>query len=290
MTAPGAEGPLSATYAESVALAGLQLDGEQEFSVRLARFPGRNRGGLWLSALVGGRRFAGAASGVELGALRGRTPVEADAVVFEVSGDPTAARFESRDRHSGAMLGIVRATGRVQRADHPDEGAGDERVSIEAEFRAAHEGVRVRPGRLEVMGRVTAILTTPDRVYRLEVPGKWHEQTGERPRFAPAFTYFNLLGESAALLASRTANRPWGYALLDGRVVRVTDFTIDPYGTPRRAFRVALEDDRVVEGEARVKRETSVPIEGRRRPGALVVARTRLGDMVGHLNDWDPGD
>ncbi len=41
--------------------------------------------------------------------------------------------------------------------------------------------------------------------FELDVPGKWHEQTGERPRFAPRFTYFNVMSEDVALLASKGA-------------------------------------------------------------------------------------
>ncbi len=278
---------ISPTFAESVALEGVSLDGEREFSVRLGRFPGRGEGTLWVSAFVGRKRFGGADGPLELGIFGDVTPVDAADVTFEVSGQ-ASARFESRERHSKAMVGHLTASAQLHDSLHPPPGRGSIPITIEADFVATHEGVRVRPGRLEVMGRVTAVVKTPSGEYSLEVPGKWHEQTGERPRFAPRFTYFAVQGEDVGLLASAGARGAWGYALLDGKTTRVTGFSIDPQGPPIRAFRVDLLDGRTLEGEAIVKRETSVPIEGQRRPGATVITNTNVGVLVGHLNDWDP--
>jgi hypothetical protein len=157
---------------------------------------------------------------------------------------------------------------------------------------------------MEVFGTVEGTITTPRGVHRLSGRGKYHEQTGERPRFAGAFTYFAIQGDGGSLLArvgeaapapptTPAAPRPgsgatWGFALLDGETVAVKTFTIDPLGTPERAFSVELADGRTIEGETEIVRETSVPIEGERRPSATVAVSTNLGRMIGHLNDWQP--
>ena len=50
------------------------------------------------------------------------------------------------------------------------------------------------------------------------------------------------------------------------------------------------DSGQVIEGEAAVRRQNSVPIEGQRRPGSTVVLTTNVGKMAGHLNDWQPRD
>jgi hypothetical protein len=289
--------PISAHYAESAALVGWSADGSEEVSVRLARSPARGVGTLWLSIFEGAWSYSVALDPVTLGDERGRTAVEDGDATFAVGGpaSPTSgqapagkARFACRARHSAAMACTIEAEAVAHRTPHPPLGAGTFPVRLEATFIASHLGVSARPGRLEVFGRVDATIETPQGVRRLAVPGKWHEQTGERPRFAGAFTYFSVTGRGGSLLALNVAGGTAGFALLDGHTVPVRTFSIDEAGSPRRRFAVTLEDGRTIDGETTVVRETSVPIEGRRRPGATVLARTSAGEMVGHLNDWKP--
>src|SRR5262245_10185588 len=50
---PGAGGDASTTYAESFMFDSASADGAQEVSVRLARFPPKNVGSLWVMACFG---------------------------------------------------------------------------------------------------------------------------------------------------------------------------------------------------------------------------------------------
>jgi hypothetical protein len=256
---------------------------------------------------------------VDLAGVSGPTTVGLAEARFAVGGAATAS-IECRERHTAAMVCTARAEAMTHEDFHPPLGAGTLPLAIEAVFHARHAGDRARAGRMEVFGTVEGTITTPRGVHRFSSRGKYHEQTGERPRFAGAFTYFAVQGDAGSLLArlgeatpappgppaaprlgeatpapptAPAAPRPgsgatWGFALLDGETVAVKTFTIDPLGTPRRGFRVELASGRTLEGITEVLRETSVPIEGERRPSATVAVSTNLGRMIGHLNDWQP--
>ena len=77
-------------------------------------------------------------------------------------------------------------------------GVGDVPVSIEAQFVAEHVPINVRKGRIEVMGRVQGNITIDGKTVALDLPGKWHEQTGARASFAPSFTYLFVQGNGPA--------------------------------------------------------------------------------------------
>jgi hypothetical protein len=219
--------------------------------------------------------------------MAGPTPVELPEARFAVGG-PAAASIECRERHTAAMVCRARAEAMTREDFNPPLGAGTLPLTIEAVFHARHAGDRARAGRMEVFGTVEGTITTPRGVHRFSSRGKYHEQTGERPRFGGAFTYFAVQGDGGSLLARNGSGSTWGFALLDGETVAVKTFTIDPLGSPRRAFRVELASGLVIEGSTEVVRETSVPIEGERRPSATVVVSTNRGRMIGHLNDWQP--
>jgi hypothetical protein len=276
------------TYAESAALVAMSEDGQSELGLRIARFPGRSAGALWLGAYVGDRRYGVAIEGMTLGDVSGPTPVAEPTASFSVSG-PAEARIECRERQTMTMICRAAAVALTHQEHHPSLGLGTVPLRVDAEFTARHAGDRARPGRIEVFGTVRATIETPDGVFQLESLGKYHEQTGERPSFAGPFTYFAVQGAGGSLLARTGGGITWGFALLDGEIVKVDTFTIDPLGTPERAFRVALADGRIIEGTTAIVRETSVPIEGRRRPSATVRVRTNIGQLAGHLNDWQPG-
>lgn len=275
-------------YAESVAIGGMCPDGAHEFGVRLARFPPRRSATLWLSAYVDGAYYAAADAELALTAP-GITPVGGSEAVFEVSGT-SRGRFESTARHTVRMRGRAIAVSSGHRAAHVEPGKGDVPMSIDAEFEVVHLPVMVRPGRMEVMGRVRATLRIAERSYALDEPGKWHEQTGDRPRFGPPFTYIFVQGPGIGVMASRHPTGAYGYVLRDGRTTLVQSLEIDPYGNRERGFEVGLVDNTRFKGTAHVLREVSVPIEGQRRPGATVRVTSELGEMVGHLNDWNPKD
>jgi hypothetical protein len=187
------------------------------------------------------------------------------------------------------MRGVLTARGHLHRDAHPDTGPGNVLVQIEATLEATHEPIKVRPGRIEVMGQVVGVARVESSFHRFELPGKWHEQAGERPSFAPAFTYLFVQGAGVGLMATRHERGAWGYVYAHGETEAVTDLEIDAYGTSERAFTATLANGARVRGRARVVREVSVPIEGSRRPGATVLVESDLGSLVGVLNDWQPG-
>lgn len=273
-------------YAESVAIDALSRDLSRSFGIRLARFPPKGTGTLWVSAYIDGDYYAVADSGLAL-ANPDPTPIEATACDFRVSGTSDAT-FASTGRGTAAMMGSVQARSRLHAAEHPQPGIGITPVTVRAQFRVAHEPVQVRPGRMEVMGFVTGELVIDDVVHVFDEPGKWHEQVGPRPRFAPAFTYLFVQGDGVGIMVSRHQRGAWGYVFADGKTIRVTALDIDPYGTTTRDFTATLADGRRIHGRATVQRETSVPIEGKRRPGATVIVESDVGRMIGVLNDWNP--
>jgi len=116
--------------------------------------------------------------------------------------------------------------------------------------------------------------------------GKWHEQTGSRPAFAPAFTYLNLQNKALTLLATGLRDTAVGYAERDGKVIGVDALTIDPVGQEERPFVVTLNDGQRIEGIARKVQDWSVEIEGKARPGSSIIAETSEGNLFGSLNDW----
>ena len=275
-------------YAESVSISALSEDLSRSFDVRLGRFPPQGTGSLWISAYIDGVYYAVADESLELAHLN-PSDIDHEAVEFQVTGSSTA-HFESSGRNSPRMTGIVRATSMLHGAEHPGPGTGTIPVSVTAEFRVAHRPVEVRPGRMEVMGSIKAELLIDGAVCQFDSPGKWHEQTGSRRSFAPAFTYLFVQGDGIGIMATRHVQGAWGYVFANGVTTRLTGFEIDPYGSRTRVFTATLEDGRTISGTAEARRQTSVPIEGRRRPGATVAVKSDLVPMAGALNDWNPGD
>lgn len=273
-------------YAESVNLIGHSNDAGTTLDVRLARFPAQGKATLWLYAFVDGHQYALVDEGLSLVTAEA-TDQSAPSAHYEATG-PAQVRLGRQGGFSAGMKGRVIATASVSRTADPSPGPGEIPVSVEVSFRARHEPVRVSPGRVEVMGHVVGSIRIADRIVAIDMPGKWHEQHGSRPRFAPAFTYLVFQGPQNGIIATKAAGGAWGYAI-EGQVAsRVVGLAITPYGVQKRDFSAKLEDGRVISGTANVVREVNVPIEGKRRPGAAVTVESDLGGMVGILNDWTP--
>ncbi len=273
-------------YAESVAMTGHAEDAATTFDVRIARFPDQSRGTLWFYAYIHGRQYSLVDEQVQL-LTDAVTPVGESDVAFAVTGSSSAS-LAGENRYSMSMTGHLLASGMLHPQAHPEPGRGDIPVELEASFTAEHTPINVRAGRIEVMGRVRGTIRIDDQPFELDLPGKWHEQTGERPSFAPAFTYLFVQGEDRGLMATRHERGAWGYVFRDGTATEVTGMEIAPYGQLERAFTATLSDGSTLNGTATVVREVSVPIEGKRRPGATVIVDSDIGHMVGVLNDWRP--
>ena len=131
-----------------------------------------------------------------------------------------------------------------------------------------------------------------NEIVEISLPGKWHEQTGPRAQFAPAFTYFNIQNQDTALLAIHypELGRTAGYLREGEQITGIKNLSISPPEHSERQFELLLEDQRQISGVANVTRRWSVPIEGQRRPGSTVVVDSSLGKLVGALNDWRPAN
>ncbi len=283
---PGGQAELSPIYAESVQLAGLTVDGAQEISFRVARFPRRGEATLWATACIGDQVYNAAIENLALGEYKGRTPVEDQKVRFDVAGTDQA-QLTRQTMRTGLLKGSAKVVFGAHKTADPPPGRGPHPLVIEARFESSHQPVKVRPGRSEVMGRIWVTVRTPAGVHKFQGFGKWHEQVGERPRFASAFTYLGVMGERSGLLAVWLKAGAFGYARLGDQIIAVKTVEFDPLGA-RRKFRVGLENGRVIEGEAVTRRTISTPIEGRRRPSTTVIVASDIGPLVGNLNDWEP--
>ncbi|HEX4947087.1 MAG TPA: hypothetical protein VFZ34_10500 [Blastocatellia bacterium] len=279
-----AQSTISPDYAESCAVVGLNEDGSREISLRLARFPAKNEGTLWVTACSNKDVWCAVVEGIPLGTPTERTMVETPKVRFELTGKNHGWMTRtSKDSLQGAGKFTVGA----HLSTMPSPGSGPFPLVVEARFESRHRPVNVRPGRIEVMGRTLATVRTPASSLKFQGVGKWHEQVGDRPRFAPAFTYMSVMNEHSGLLATKIQNGAFGYAWMDKEIVMVKAMEIDPI-SQKRSFRVTLEDGRVIAGEAVTHRVITLPIEGQHRPGATVTVKSDLGAMIGHLNDWQP--
>ena len=273
-------------YAESVAMTGHSTDANTTFDVRIARFPASDHGTLWVYVYIDGRQFGLVDETVGL-ANPEVTDVSGTDSEFEVTGVSSATlAAAARDTH--AMQGRLQARGRLQATAHPTPGAAEVSAEINAVFYADHAPIHVRPGRIEVMGRVHGSILIDGTAHLIDIPGKWHEQVGVRPQFAPAFTYLFVQGEHRGLMATRSIGGAWGYVYDNGAIRNIVELDISPYGAAERQFTATLDDQSVLRGTAQIVREVSVPIEGRRRPGATVVVESDIGRLVGVLNDWNP--
>src|SRR5688572_3067457 len=127
--------PPSATFAESAALVAVSPTGDRELSLRVARFPGRDRATLWLALFIGEKRYGAVLEDVSLGAFTGRTRVEDREVSFAVEG-PAAdrrgkigAQLRCEDRDTAAMRCTAHAEALAFESNDPPVGSGTIPVS-----------------------------------------------------------------------------------------------------------------------------------------------------------------
>lgn len=268
----------------------LSEDGAEEVSLRLARFPERGDAHVWLHVALDGRAWSLADEGFRT-EMALATAVDEDTAEFHAQQGARHISFHASQRHSGHLRGRVSARVHVAETRHPELGPGAQPLSLNLTFHAHSPGFKSPSKRWEMTGRLVGTVEVSGNVVKIDhVFGKWHEQTGPRARFAPAFTYLNVQNPELSLLAIGFDEGAAGYAMINGETVGVVDLEIDPAGEASRNFDVTLSDQRRVKGRARVVQTWSVPIEGKRRPGSSVLINSNFGDLVGTLNDWVPPD
>ncbi len=278
------------TYAESVAIAGVSNDGLTEVSIRLARFPHRGEGNIWVHLALNNKVYSVVDEAVSLEETA-VTDIQANEVVFTGLGD-NYAHFRSANRNGEQMTAEVEASTMMFADAHPDIGAGPIAIRFALTFIADDAGVRLNQRRWELTGEVRGEVHIGNEIVEISLPGKWHEQTGPRAQFAPAFTYFNIQNQDTALLAIHypELGRTAGYLREGEQITGIKNLSISPPEHSERQFELLLEDQRQISGVANVTRRWSVPIEGQRRPGSTVVVDSSLGKLVGALNDWRPAN
>lgn len=275
-------------YAESVMILLLSDDARTEVSLRLARFPLTGNGTVWLHVATPDGAWSLADESFELD-TQTATPVNEDAVRFSAHQGSQSLDFQSTRRDSGMMQGRATGSFLVSATRHPELVPGDVPVRLELNFTARNNGYHDN-GRWEMTGFVFGTVTVGNNTIFTGAEGKWHEQTGPRNGFAPAFRYFNVQSEYVAVLAIQYANRFRGYAMLADGFHDLTEVSIAaPDGSSDRSFHLTLDNGQVIEGTSHQVQEWSVPIEGVRRPGSSVVVDSNIGQLVGSLNDWTPG-
>lgn len=277
---------LADNYAESAMVLAMSDDASFEVSLRLARFPATGKATVWLHIGNSDGAWSLADESFELD-VPGATPVTADAVRYSAVHENQAVVFDSAQRKSGRLQGRVTATLMATATRHPQLVPGDVPITLDLQFASRTEGYR-NAGRWEMTGSVSGTITVGDNSAVNVTDGKWHEQTGPRARFAPAFRYFNVQNQDAAVLAIQYADSFRGYAMLPDGMHDLTAVSIDPPTSNPRRFALTLDDGRIIEGVSRTVQEWSVPIEGQRRPGASVVVDSSIGQLTGSLNDWEP--
>lgn len=278
---------LPPNYAESVMIFGLSEDGTEEISLRLARFPEKGTATVWLHLATGDGAWSLADESFELSGDP-VTAVRDDQVSSAAHAGKQVVTFSSTERNAEHMKGRIVATLVADATRHPVLASGEVPIALDLAYQSDSPGFRSATNRWEMTGRLRGSVTIDGKTMNIDLAGKWHEQTGARARFAPAFTYFNVQGPDVAILTIAFAKRTDGYVLKGHHMQGIQSFSIDPAGPDVRNFRLVLQDDSVIEGKARQVQTWSVPIEGKRRPGSAILVDTNLGPMMGTLNDWDP--
>ena len=258
----------------------------QEISIRLGRMVGQGAVSLWAGYASSSAAFSMA--DIRLSTGLAPTTVDTDIAAFHAAPG-WSANFDRSGRMGDKMIGRAEMTGGLNATADPPEGEGRVPGRIEMTFESLHRPVLVRPGRMEVFGLGCGRVVLPDGDFEISGYAKWHEQVGDRARFAPAFTYMAISRSDVALLAISRGDAATGFALEGGKTTPVAAIKFsDP--TPQRRFEASLTDGRTIRGVTNTIRMSSEPIEGKRRPGATVIAETDLGRMVGQVNDWRPED
>ena len=140
------------TYAESVAIAGISNDGLTEVSIRLARFPSRGEGNIWVHLALNNQVYSVVDESVTLDEAA-ITDIQANEAVFTGLGD-NYAHFSSAHRNSQQMTALVEASTKMFADANPDTGSGPIAIQFALTFIADDEGVRLNQRRWELTGEV----------------------------------------------------------------------------------------------------------------------------------------
>ena len=275
------------SYAESVMLGLLSLDGSTDLSIRLARFPSKNKAEIWIHLATPEGAWSLVDDSFQL-TTNLVTEVTNNEVSFSASRTGQHIQFHSTARDSKSMRGQISGQLLLVNTRHPINEQGSIPFSFDLAFSASSEGFRSKSNRWELTGLVQGIVKINGEEMSLSESGKWHEQVGNRPKFAPAFTYLNLQNDALSLLAIKLEKRSVGYVRLNGKLTSIENFTIEAHGDNEHQFHISFDGGKSISGVTSEAQQWSVPIEGVTRPGSSVLVNSNFGTMTGTLNKWHP--
>ncbi len=275
------------TWTESVHLDCVTADGSAAVSARLARVPSAGAASIWFVAVL--------PNGTELSyvdnalPLAGAEPTDAEGDDARYALDGAIPAVFTRTGGRGAVMAGGRAELAIpaHRLAHPPEGPGDAAVRAVLDFEPLLAAGGSLADRVEVFGAVRATVTWGDTTVSIEGYGHWHEQHQTRPRFQRGFTYASLRNGHFGTIAIATAGAGSGFVAEPSSVTRLSRVAIGEPGSTRRV-ELVREDDVKLSGSVEVRQQHSVIIDGRRRPGAIVVGELNGEPVSGFVNDWTP--
>ena len=260
------------SFTESVYLDAVSADGRTGFVARLARHVDEGVAWLWLHAFLPEGVFAFHRDDI---AINGAATPDTDAGAnYTLEADSMSASFA----RTGAK---ARPDGAVVTIRLPAVGA-----ALAATFHPAGPAGSNLPGRTEVLGRVSAEVTTPDGKYTIDALGQFHEQHQTTPRFTVPFTYGTLRGEDLGLvflIAPRVAAAfvRSGEHVDVAREVRISSVGDD------RTLDLELASGSKLQLELTRTHHYMLAINGHPRESSIVVASTGDRTLSGCVNDWD---
>jgi len=268
-------------WSESVYLDCVSPDGQAAFVVRLCRYPSAGTGWLWGHVFLHGRVYA--YTDHYLPCSASVTPVESADVRYDL-GERSPVAMERSGPREAPRVATVRVRFQAHAEAHPGHGPGEHHVVLGASFHPLSASGTSVPGRIELLGRVSAVVSVDDNETEITGFGQWHEQHQEQPRFLRPFTYTTLRGERLSFVATRGPLRAVGYARRGDEIVAIAGYEVGP-PAPVRELRLELADGSVFAGEARATYTYSVPVYDMRRPGSVVVAALDGEQLSGCIND-----
>jgi hypothetical protein len=277
-----------ALWSESVYLDCVSADGQAAFVVRLCRYPSAETGWLWGHVFLQGRVYA--YTDHYLPCSSTVTPVDSPDARYDL-GERSPVVMDRAGPRDAPTLATVRVHFQAHAEAHPGHGPGAHHIMLGASFHPLSASGTTVPGRIELLGRVSAVVSVDDIETEFTGFGQWHEQHQEQPRFRRPFTYTTLRGERLSFVATRGPVRAVGYARRGDQVIAIAGYEVGP-PAPVRRLRLELADGAVFAGEARMVYSYSVPIYDMRRPGTIVVADIDGERLSGCINDLatSPGD
>jgi hypothetical protein len=273
------------TWSESAMVLYFDPQLRNGLSLRISRYPDRERTWVWLHLLVDGELYTFTDSSVPCSAEH--TTPEQPTAIYPCPGLKVGISRLGTSADMRAMS--FSAELKAHRGSSGTDGPGPSPVTVEGVFHPGPLRAGSPAGRFARTGQVEATVKAGGKTVRLFGVGKAHEQTQTTPRFTTPFTYAMLWSADAGLIGLLSPKGGYGDLDLGGQDTPVAAFKIEKWA-PTRKFVAVLKDGRRVEGVAETVQRYQVPIFGRQWQGRVVRAEIAGHPMVGMINDWKPDE